>query len=334
MSPDIVWAGWLGLFLVYEVAAALRERGTDQRLTLSRQVWAWFDKAFERVALGVFLLVLTAHLVFGRPGGLAVILTAAPVALVILVALVRRPAAPRPPTTWGRLAVLLALPLLLANGPGGCNVELPWPPKPTPSPEPSPTPPAAPTPSPGPTPTPEPTPAPTPAPTPGPTPTPGSACSLGTPRFDNVPGVRFRIYADGLGFGVTPLARFGADYCARAGWTDGRSECAAAPDGHPARVACERQFLALECPRFLHHECLGTGQQCPVTFDPYFFNKDTGQDEPFPANVAADCPRDPQDSTDVRAYKVTASGKGRFKVCTGAPPGVEPVCTVGPEIDR
>lgn len=147
-------------------------------------------------------------------------------------------------------------------------------------------------------------------------------------------GVRFRIYADGLGFGVTPLGRFGADYCAKAGWTDGRSECAAAPDGHPNRVACERQFIALECPRFMHHECLGTGEQCPVTFDPYFFNKETGLDEPFPANVAANCPRDPQDTTDVRAFKVTASGKGRFKVCTGSPVGIEPVCTVGPEIDR
>lgn len=213
-----------------------------------------------------------------------------------------------------------------------CTVE------PTPSPTPTPTP--TPEPTPAPTPTPEPTPTPTPPPGPSPTPPPAS-CSLSTPRFDQVAGVRFRIYPDGLGFGVTPLARFGADYCRAAGWTDGRSECAAAPDGHPDRVACERQFLALECPRFLHHECLGAGEQCPVTFDPYVAVDPDGPegplppaDQPFPANVAAGCPRDPQDSTDVRAYKVTASGKGRFKVCTGAPSGVEPACTVGPVIDR
>lgn len=228
--------------------------------------------------------------------------------------------------------MLLCLPLLMGMGPGGCSIEIPHPPPgPTPSPEPTPTPTATPAPTPGPTPTPVPTPAPTPTPVPSPTPT---VCSLETPRFDRVNGVRFRVYADGLGFGVTPLARFGAEYCAKAGWTDGRSECAAAPDGHPDRVACERQFIAIECPRFLHHECLGTPGQCPVTFDPYFFNHETGLDEPFPANVAANCPRDPQDSTDVRAYKVTAHGKGRFKVCTGAPVGVDSVCTVGPEIDR
>ena len=177
-------------------------------------------------------------------------------------------------------------------------------------------------------------PSPTPTPSPAPTPTPEAECSLDTPRFDKVAGVRFRIYADGLGFGVTPLGRFGADYCRKAGWTDGRSECAAAPDGHPQRPACERQFIAISCPLWLHYECLGVGQQCPVTFDPYFFNQETGKEEPFPANVSAGCPRDPQDSVEVRAYKVTASGKGRFQVCTGAPGGTQMVCTVGPEIDR
>lgn len=121
MDPAVVWVGWLALFLIYEITAAVRERGTDQPLTLSRNVWRWFDRRGEKVALAVFMLTLTAHLVLGTPGALAVILTGAPVALVIALEVIRRQPPVRRPPTWGRIVVLLALPLLL--GARGCSQD-------------------------------------------------------------------------------------------------------------------------------------------------------------------------------------------------------------------
>lgn len=83
MPAEAVWAGWLLLFLVYELTAAARERGTTQRLTLSRNVWRWFDTPFRKTCLAVFLLTLTAHLTLGVPGAVAIAATAMPVAVII-----------------------------------------------------------------------------------------------------------------------------------------------------------------------------------------------------------------------------------------------------------
>lgn len=83
MSTDALWGGWLALFLIYEIVAAISERGTEKELTLSRNVWRWFDTRTEKAFLAVFLLTLTAHLVLGRPGGLAIVATGIPVAFVI-----------------------------------------------------------------------------------------------------------------------------------------------------------------------------------------------------------------------------------------------------------
>jgi hypothetical protein len=83
MPAEVVWVGWLVLFLVYEIVAAVRERGTPQRLTLSRNVWTWFDTRPRKVILAVFLLTLTAHLTLGTPGAAAIVLTAIPVVSVI-----------------------------------------------------------------------------------------------------------------------------------------------------------------------------------------------------------------------------------------------------------
>jgi hypothetical protein len=143
MSAEAVWVGWLVLFLVYEIVAAVSERGKPSRLTLSRNVWAWFDTPFRKVVLAVFMLTLTSHLVLRQPGGLAVILTGIPVVLVIGLAVCRRPV----------VGIVLALPLLM--GTERCKIELP---------QPSPSPTVAPTPTPEPTPTPTPEPTPTPAP--------------------------------------------------------------------------------------------------------------------------------------------------------------------------
>jgi hypothetical protein len=165
-----------------------------------------------------------------------------------------------------------------------------------------------------------------------------AACTLGTPHWSQASHPHFRIYVDGGGFGATALADFGADYYCRIGWTaacnEGRRTGPVAPDGHPQRVACERAFMGVRCPRFLHSKCSGTGDQCPLTFDPYVFDHALGREVPFPPNVAADCPMDPQDSSDVRAYKVWVSGKGKFKVCMGAREGYETPCTEGPELER
>lgn len=87
MSAGVVWCGWLLLFLVYEVYAAKAEPKGD---TLSENVWDWFGvrgyrpwAPVRRAFLGAFMLTLTAHFVFARPGGLGVILAGVPVALII-----------------------------------------------------------------------------------------------------------------------------------------------------------------------------------------------------------------------------------------------------------
>ncbi|MCU0294372.1 MAG: hypothetical protein MUF10_20685 [Thermoanaerobaculaceae bacterium] len=242
MSAEAVWAGWLALFLVYEVTAALRERGTDQRLTLSRVVWRWFDTVIERLALAFFLAVLTAHLVLGWPGGLAVILTGAPVALLIVLALLRRG-----PTA---AVVVLALPLLL--GADRCSVS--WPqPQPTPTLEPT----LEPTPKPTPTPTPGPQScadlacppdqvcihevgrppycAPAPFPTPSPTPTPPSAtCSA---PLNGTPNMGIYWYSPQRVADATPRL-CDADRCRAVGYPD-RICCPVVPDEHPERARCE-----------------------------------------------------------------------------------------------
>jgi len=216
VSAEAVWAGWLALFLVYEVTAALRERGTDQRLTLSRVVWRWFDTVIERLALAFFLAVLTAHLVLGWPGGAAVILTGAPVALLIVLALLRRG-----PTAAA--LVVLALPLLL--GADRCSIS--WP-----QPQPSPTPTAEPTPTPEPTPVPTPTAPPTPAPTP--TPPPATGCSA--PLYGN-PNMGAYWYSPQRVADATPRL-CDADRCRAVGYPD-RICCPVVPDEHLERARCE-----------------------------------------------------------------------------------------------
>jgi hypothetical protein len=69
VSPEVVWIGWLALFLVYELVAALaRPRGG----TLSATIWRWFGVRaprplawLRRSVLGCFLGALAGHLVMG-----------------------------------------------------------------------------------------------------------------------------------------------------------------------------------------------------------------------------------------------------------------------------
>jgi hypothetical protein len=92
VSAALVWAGWLALFLVYEVASAIAKPKGD---TLSENVWTWFGvrgraplAPLRRAVLGAFMGVLSCHFVFGEPGGLWVIVAGVPVGVVIAYALV------------------------------------------------------------------------------------------------------------------------------------------------------------------------------------------------------------------------------------------------------
>lgn len=94
------WLVWLVVFLLIEVPAAVSHTKLD---TLSENVWKWFGvktgkdyiwpprrrAIMRRVLLAAFMLTLTSHFVFGWPGGLGVIVTGIPVAVVIAYAVVK-----------------------------------------------------------------------------------------------------------------------------------------------------------------------------------------------------------------------------------------------------
>lgn len=80
------WVAWLVAFLSVEVPAAIRKPKGD---TLSENVWVWF-RGWRRVPLALFMLTLTSHFVFEWPGGLGVILTGAPIALVIALGMLKK----------------------------------------------------------------------------------------------------------------------------------------------------------------------------------------------------------------------------------------------------
>jgi hypothetical protein len=113
-------------------------------------------------------------------------------------------------------------------------------------------------------------------------------CGLGTPTATEAAarGLRptFKVRLYGRGLTTTPFACFGGEYCANAGWTDGRTCCAVAPDGHPQKRACEIQFAGAQCPRW-YGDCTGIGPpECPITFDTLIGN------DPHPMNANAQCP--------------------------------------------
>jgi hypothetical protein len=129
----------------------------------------------------------------------------------------------------------------------------------TPAPKPT----ATPAPAPG-TPTPTPTPAtapppapapPAPAPTPPPEETPsgggggggGGADGCGAPLPPAISKVKVKIHIRGVNkytLDSTPLVS-GAKYCAKIGFTDGRTRCPVRPEGHPERHACEAYAVGL-----------------------------------------------------------------------------------------
>ena len=78
----LAWVGWLG-FLLLDFVAALKERGGKSRvLTLSRHVWKWFPRGWQRSVLTAFIAAVGAHLVFEASAWW--LLTALPVAATIV----------------------------------------------------------------------------------------------------------------------------------------------------------------------------------------------------------------------------------------------------------
>jgi hypothetical protein len=90
-------------------------------------------------------------------------------------------------------------------------------------------------------PTPVPTPIPTPAPTPEPTPepTPTTSCSPLPPPVTRIAMKTHLRGPDYITLDSTPLVGPDVGYCARIGYTDGRSLCPVRQEGDPQRAECE-----------------------------------------------------------------------------------------------
>jgi len=90
---------------------------------------------------------------------------------------------------------------------------------------------------------------------------------------------------------VTPEGEFGRIYYCQPGlWREacraGRSFGPVVPPGHPDEQACVTAFLGAPCP-YWGGECTGTGNECPITYDPYFVIGGVNQNHP--KNVEAGC---------------------------------------------
>lgn len=123
---------------------------------------------------------------------------------------------------------------------------------------------------------------------------------------------------------ATPKGQFGKAYYCAIGWAEACAEPDSfigpvAPEGHPERQACEAQFLEAPCPLMLEAKCTGTGNQCPITWDPYIVIG--GVNQFHPENVRAGCReglfrRDAQGNLiGGEWWKATGHGKGFVKAC-------------------
>jgi hypothetical protein len=88
-------------------------------------------------------------------------------------------------------------------------------------------------------PTPVPTPVPTPIPTPTPVPTPATSCSPLPPPITRWNVKVMYKNVEYWTLDSTPLVGPNIDYCAKVGFTDGRSICTVRPEGDPLRAECE-----------------------------------------------------------------------------------------------
>lgn len=165
----------------------------------------------------------------------------------------------------------------------------------------------------------------------------GDVCVLPTPTARELvtAGKRVEIKPrkEGKKVGVTPLGEFGWEYYCAIGWTDAcakkRTFGPVAPDGDTRRIACEQHFLGAPCPTLQMGKCLGDGNQCPITFDPFFVIDGVNQNHP--RNVAAGCRTSTWKKNDeghvVQGEMQVAipSGKGTILACTSA--DADAICT-------
>jgi hypothetical protein len=153
----------------------------------------------------------------------------------------------KPVFTTRALGALLAASCLLAWACGSLPDETPTQPDPPPQPVAA-TPTAEPNPNPTGTPVlggPAPKATPTPEATPQPSPTPGStegSGACGGPQPPALSALNVKVHlrgAEAWTLDSTPVVGPDATYCAKIGFTDGRSVCPVRPEGHPEREACE-----------------------------------------------------------------------------------------------
>jgi len=118
-------------------------------------------------------------------------------------------------------------------------------PTPAPTPTPTPAPDTSPTPSPTPNP-PAPAPEPDPVDEPEPDPDPPSSSGCGKPTPPELSRIKTKIHLRGpRGYTLdsTPLVGPDSGYCAKIGFTDGRSYCPVRPEGAKDREACEAKVV-------------------------------------------------------------------------------------------
>jgi hypothetical protein len=206
----------------------------------------------------------------------------------------------------GGLGAALVASCLLAGSCGSLQDQSPTRPDPTPEPvavtptaQPPTSPPPAPVFGPG-APKATPTPEASPEPTPGATPAPPSASGCGSPTPPPLSRVNVKVHIRGADTWVidsTPLVGPDAVYCAKIGFTDGRSFCPVRPEGNPERGACEE---------YVTGRAADTGRPGPTWY----------LGGGFCTGRAAGCENHPENQYQVLAYRGgTYRACGRNGVC-------------------
>jgi hypothetical protein len=139
------------------------------------------------------------------------------------------------------------------------------------------------------------------------------------------------------GFGATPKCRNwpkvnGENYYCQPGlWpeacAEGRRGGPVAPDGHPRRVACEKQFLQLDCPYFTY-----TSSE-HMSFDPWVTINSVNQNHPRNVRVCGQGQFETHESWDKCGTRWICAGQwswatahGNGSVCAAAKDGVAKRC--------
>ena len=142
-------------------------------------------------------------------------------------------------------------------------------------------------------------------------------------------------------FGATPKCKRWPDfpdgtlyYCQPGLWpercAEGRRDGPVAPDGHPGRVACEKQFLQLRCPYF------SFSSDEHMSYDPWYVINGENQNHPRNVRVCGQGQFESHESWRREPYQgrnyivagqwSIASAHGNGNVCAEAANGVAKKC--------